>query len=134
MFSTYDLVEQCTDGVRNYDETGTDCGGANCNACASGGGGGGSTKKSGSGGGAGVPAPIKKINSTNITNTTINSSLNLTPKLEINTSEQIIRVNRTNTTQQQISNETTPFSITNIASIVALILVCVGLVFFLMKR
>ena len=38
----YEIVEQCSDGVQNYDETGVDCGGS-CSACsaAAGGGGGG---------------------------------------------------------------------------------------------
>ena len=31
-FSVYEIVEQCADGVRNYDETGKDCGGV-CGEC-----------------------------------------------------------------------------------------------------
>jgi hypothetical protein len=31
-FSVYEIVEQCEDGVKNYDETGVDCGGV-CGEC-----------------------------------------------------------------------------------------------------
>lgn len=33
-FSIYEVVEQCEDGIQNYDETGIDCGGS-CRACSS---------------------------------------------------------------------------------------------------
>jgi len=51
-FSVYELVEQCFDGVQNYDETGVDCGGS-CSACSTGEGTGGSSGGGGSGGGGG---------------------------------------------------------------------------------
>ena len=75
-FSTYNLVEQCTDGIQNYDEAGVDCGGANCGACPSaphgpsGGGGGGG----GAGGMSGFIAPPVTNSTTNSTNSTTNSS------------------------------------------------------------
>ena len=75
-FSTYALVEQCTDGVQNYDETGVDCGGANCGACpatpSGSSGGGGSGSRSG-GSGSGIIPATPLTNSTTTTNQTKNT-------------------------------------------------------------
>ena len=68
-FSLYTLVEQCTDGIQNYDETGVDCGGASCVACPSapsspppksngGGGGGGGGGSHGGGMSSPISSPI----------------------------------------------------------------------------
>ncbi len=53
-FTIYEIVEQCSDGVQNYDETGVDCGGS-CAACSEGEGEGGG---GGGGGGGGTPVVI----------------------------------------------------------------------------
>lgn len=34
-FTIYEIVEQCEDGIKNYDETGVDCGGS-CGECSGG--------------------------------------------------------------------------------------------------
>jgi len=34
-FSVFEVVEQCEDGIQNYDETGVDCGGS-CGECSGG--------------------------------------------------------------------------------------------------
>lgn len=60
-FSIYELVEQCTSGVQDGDETGTDCGGS-CSACSSGSAG---SSSSGGGGGGSAPITVSVINETN---------------------------------------------------------------------
>jgi hypothetical protein len=80
-FSNYSLVEQCSDGIRNYDETGVDCGGS-CSACVAAPAG---NQGSGLGG-----APGNVTNTTgNSTNTTVNAT---------NTTDSINPANVTNTT------------------------------------
>ncbi|MCK5023891.1 MAG: hypothetical protein KAS04_06965, partial [Candidatus Aenigmarchaeota archaeon] len=84
-FSTYTLVEQCSDGVQNYGETGVDCGGS-CSAC----GGGGTT---GSPGGSLPPVivvPKEETEEENITitvNETVNETNDLNETVKITTPE-----------------------------------------------
>jgi len=54
----FEVVEQCSDGIQNYDETGVDCGGS-CSACSSGG------NNGGGGGRGGGGSPSNILNKTN---------------------------------------------------------------------
>lgn len=80
-FSTYSLIDQCSDGIQNQNETGIDCGGLTCDACPvyntpnsnTGGGGG--------GGGSGILVLTKNIsNTTSNSNIILNITINLLPK------------------------------------------------------
>lgn len=107
-FSIYEIVEQCTDGVKNYDETGVDCGGANCSACPtpppSGGGGGGSSSSRSSSSYVAPPAIINvtntSLNQTNVTKNITISNINITNT----TNDDDNKNNNTNETNNQTQN------------------------------
>ena len=138
-FSTYTLVEQCTDGIKNYDETGVDCGGANCGACPispsgpSGGGGGGG---GGAGGMSGFIAPSVVNNTTNSTtnsSTVANDSQNNSSQNAQSENSQTSADKNANQTAQtvypQSDNLATRYNFKSLSTILLSLLIASGLIY-----
>ena len=129
-FSNYTLAEQCSDGLQNYDETGTDCGGS-CNSCpvqnpGGGGGGGGS-------GGSSQPSNSTQNKTTGTNQTT--TPVSFPVEALTNFSNDIIDGILPNMSLDSLTGEKEPIEIRkDLLVIPAVIALCIGYAAWIRKH
>ena len=134
-FSTYTLVEQCSDGIKNYDETGVDCGGANCAACPSAPSGpSGGSSGGGGGAGGGIASVTPTLNS-NATNSTTNIDASGKKDLQNNSLRNLHASTNQNANQTaqtvypQSDNLATKYNFKSLSTILLSLLIGSGLIY-----